>query len=65
MRIEVPRENNIVETIKAIGKILMDRAEDIGKDVKDVRNITIYSMISPEDIATIDVTKSYIVKLEE
>ena len=62
MQIVVPNKDNIRETIKAIGQAIIDKADDVANDVKDVRTITLYSIIESDSATTIDITKSYYVR---
>lgn len=53
------------EQIGQIGKDLISRAEDIARDIKGVRTITIHAEITPDEIINYDVTKNYGVFFEE
>ena len=66
MRIPASVINDGVETsIKAIGQALIDRAQDIAKDVDDVTTITIYALLNSSDIVNFDITKNYIAKINK
>lgn len=54
--------NEVAKCIKAIGQDLINRADDISNDIKDVSSITIYSKIVGGDIINYDVTKNYCTK---
>lgn len=49
----------VKEHIIEIGQDLIKRAEEISNNIDNVRDITIYAMLTPEDIVHYDVTKSY------
>lgn len=49
----------VKEHIIEIGQDLIKRAEEISNNINNVRNITIYAMLTAEDIVHYDVTKSY------
>lgn len=59
---EITVNSEVAKCIKAIGQDLIDRADDISNDVKNVVSITIYSKIVGEEIMNYDVTKNYYVK---
>lgn len=57
--------NNAKEAIIAIGQSLIERAEDITSDLKNVHSITIYANIVAGEVVTFDVTKNYIATLKD
>ncbi len=59
---EITANSEVAKCIKAIGQDLINRADDISTDVKDVSSITIYSKIVGGDIINYDVTKNYCTK---
>lgn len=61
----INEKNDLENWVKAIGKNIMDRAEDIGRDTKRVRTVTIYACITPDEILNFDITKNYGVDLQE
>lgn len=61
----IKKENDVENWVKSIGQNLIDRAEDISRDIDKVRTITIYANITPEEILNFDITKNYTVKLIE
>lgn len=60
MKININEE--VARQIKAIGEDLIKRAEDISKDLENVTQITIFSIIEDGTITNYDVTKNYSVK---
>lgn len=59
------KENDLEKWIKAIGQNIIDKAEDIGRDTKKVRSVTIYANITPEEILNFDITKNYCINFED
>lgn len=59
---EITANSEVAKCIKAIGQDLINRADDISNDIKDVSSITIYSKIVGGDIINYDVTKNYCTK---
>ncbi len=55
-------EENVEETLKAIGQTIIDRATDIARDIEDVGSISIYASIRPNEVTTVDISKSYFAK---
>lgn len=55
--------DGVENCIKALGQSLIDRAEDIAKDVTDVMEITISATLNAETIVSFDVNKTYIARL--
>lgn len=65
MYVCVQGERTAKQGIIAIGQSLIDRAEDITKDLKDVTSITIYARLNPSEIVNFDVTKNYSATIKE
>lgn len=42
-----------------IGQDLINRAEEISNNIDNVRDITIYALLNPEEIVNYSVTKKY------
>ena len=61
--IEMISENKITNYIKSIGQDLIDRADDITRDIKGVRSITIHSDITPDTILNYSIDKNYMVPI--
>lgn len=57
--IEMISENKITTYIKSIGQDLIDRADDITRDIKNVRSITIHSDITPDTILNYSIDTNY------
>lgn len=57
MKITINSE--VAKCIKSIGQNLINRADDISKDLENVTSITIYSKIVGGKIINYDVTKNY------
>ena len=49
----------VKEHIIEIGQDLIKRAEEISNNIDNVRDITIYAMLTAEDIVHYNITKSY------
>lgn len=58
--IEINGTKTCEEAIKAIGQDLINRANEICKDLRKVSSITIYANLLPTEIVEYDVTKRYI-----
>ena len=56
---KVTINSEVAKCIKSIGQDLIDRADDISKDLENVASITIYSKITGDEIINYDVTKNY------
>lgn len=65
MIIKVTDTKTAKEGIIAIGKSLIDRAEDITNDLKNVKSITIYAELNPCEIVGFDIKKEYTATIEE
>ena len=61
--IEMSRKNDIKKYIKRIGQDLIDKADDITRDIKNVRSITIHSDITPDTILNYSIDKNYMVPI--
>lgn len=59
------KDNDLEKWVKAIGRNIIDKAEDIGRDTNKVRTVTIYACITPEEILNFDITKNYGVEMME
>ena len=59
----VKGKSTVKDAITAIGQSLIERAEDIAKDVEKVSTINIYANIVNGEIVSFDVTKNYIAEL--
>lgn len=57
-------QENCKKAIESIGQDLINRAEDISKDLKFVKSITIYAQLNPAEVVNYDVTKNYQVNFE-
>lgn len=51
--------NEVAKCIKSIGQDLINRADDISNDLKNVMSITIHSTICGGEVVNYDVTKNY------
>lgn len=56
---------NVNKAIKAIGQELIKRAEDISNDIERVKTISIYAILTPDEITNFDITKNYVAEYEE
>lgn len=65
MMIKIENEESCITAIKAIGKDLIDRAEDICNDLTRVSSITIQADIRPLEIVNYDIKKNYSPKFED
>lgn len=63
--IEIIGKEKTKKAIIAIGEEIINRADDITKDLKDVQSITIYATLNAGEIANFDITKNYIAKLND
>ena len=59
MLIKVLGKENVKKSIIAIGQELIDRADDICRDINDVRSITIHAELIPNEYCNFDITKNY------
>lgn len=58
-------QENCKKALQSIGQDLINRAEDISRDLSFVKSITIYAQLNPTEIINYDVTKNYAVFLNE
>ena len=65
MKIIVTNNEAIKKGIIAIGQSLIERAEEISRDLNRVTSITIYAQLNPSEIVNFDITKNYIAELKE
>ena len=65
MNIIIKNEETAKNGIIAIGQSLIERAEEITKDLDRVTSITIFAQINPSEIINFDITKNYIAELKE
>ena len=65
MNIIIKNEETAKNGIIAIGQSLIERAEEITKDLDRVQSITIFAQLNPGEIINFDITKNYIAELKE
>lgn len=65
MAIIIKNEEEAKKGIIAIGQSLIERAEEISRDLDRVTSITIYARLDPSEIVNFDITKNYIAKFKE
>ena len=65
MKIIVTNNEAIKKGIIAIGQSLIEKAEEITRDLDRVQSITIFAQINPGEIINFDITKNYIAELKE
>ena len=65
MKIIIKNEETAKNGIIAIGQSLIERAEEITRDLDRVQSITIFAQINPGEIINFDITKNYIAELKE
>lgn len=58
-------QENCKKSLQSIGQDLIDRAEEISRDLEQVTSITIYANLNPTEIVNYDVTKNYFVYFEK
>lgn len=63
--IHITTKDGVEKCIKAIGQSLIEKAEDIAKDIKGVSSITIFAEINPQEVINFDVTKNYYAALDD
>ena len=61
----VINQESYKKSLQSIGQDLIDRAEDISRDLKFVTSITIHAELNPSEIVNYDVTKNYFVYFEK
>lgn len=64
-KVYINPQENIEEALKAIGETIIDKAKETAEDIEDVKSISIYSSINPDEVVTVDITKNYIAKLNK
>lgn len=65
MEIIVTNKETTKKRIIAIGQSLIERAEEISRDLDRVTSITIYAQLNPSEIVNFDITKNYIAEFKE
>lgn len=65
MKIIVTNNETTKKGIIAIGQSLIERAEEISRDLDKVTSITIYARLDPSEIVNFDITKNYIAEFKE
>ena len=65
MNVIIKNEETAKNGIIAIGQSLIERAEEITKDLDRVQSITIFAQLNPGEIINFDITKNYIAELKE
>lgn len=58
-------QENCKKALQSIGQDLINRAEDLSKDLEHVTSITICANINPTKIVNYDVTQNYSIYLNE
>ena len=65
MNIITKNEETAKNGIIAIGQSLIEKAEEITRDLDRVASITIFAQLNPDEIINFDITKNYIAELKE
>ena len=65
MEVIVKGEEGAKKGIIAIGQSLIERAEEITRDLDRVQSITIFAQLNPGEITNFDITKNYVAELKE
>ena len=65
MNVIIKNEETTKNGIIAIGQSLIEKAEEITRDLDRVASITIFAQLNPGEIINFDITKNYIVELKE
>lgn len=65
MNIIIKNEETAKNGIIAIGQSLIERAEEISRDLDRVTSITIYAKLDPSEIVNFDITKNYTAEFKE
>ena len=65
MEIIIKNEETAKNGIIAIGQSLIERAEEITRDLDRVTSITIFAQLNPSEIINFDITKNYVAELKE
>lgn len=61
--ITIANKNDAKEALIAIGQELINRAEDITRDLEHVTSITICAELDPTEVVNFNITKNYIAYL--
>lgn len=64
MEIKCTGQENCKKALKGIGQDLINRAEDISRDLKFVKSITIHAQLNPTEVVNYDVNKNYQVNFD-
>ena len=65
MNIITKNEETAKNGIIAIGQSLIEKAEEVARDLDRVASITIFAQLNPDEIINFDITKNYIAELKE
>lgn len=65
MEVIVKNGEELKKGIIAIGQSLIERAEEISRDVDRVTSITIFAQLNPCEIVNFDITKNYAAEFKE
>lgn len=65
MNIIIKNEETAKNGIIAIGQSLIERAEEITRDLDRVTSITIFAQLNPSEVVNFDITKNYVVEFKE
>ena len=65
MNVIIKNEETAKNGIIAIGQSLIEKAEEITRDLDRVQSITIFAQLNPGEIINFDITKNYIAELKE
>ena len=65
MNVIIKNEETTKKGIIAIGQSLIERAEEISRDLDRVTSITIFAQLNPSEIVNFDITKNYIAEFKE
>ena len=56
---------NCNKALKSIGQNIIDRSDDITKDLEGVSKIIIHAELNPAEIASFGITKEYIAEFKD
>ena len=65
MNVIIKNEETAKNGIIAIGQSLIEKAEEITRDLDRVQSITIFAQLNPGEIINFDITKNYVAELKE
>ena len=65
MNVIIKNEETAKNGIIAIGQSLIEKAEEITRDLDRVQSITIFAQLNPIEVVNFDITKNYIAELKE